>query len=291
MCEVGATRAARRHSRARAPAAAGVVIVAAALALGGCASRDATAERGAAAPAAAGPQDPVLLDTLERMARTSESRHRYGQAAEQYGRLVKAAPDTESYVLGLARNLRYSGQPQEAVRTLRRAIAEDRLAETLAVRLELARALLAAGAIQDARSQMVTLETEVPNDPRVQALLGILADRDGRHREAQAAYRAAMAGDPEDLRSANNLALSLALTGDLGEAITLQRKTAEHTDATVQMRQNLALLYALAGRMDLAEQVTRSLLPKAQADRVVADLGRLAGRPDAAAIEGAVARP
>lgn len=51
--------------------------------------------------------------------------------------------------------------------------------------------------------------------------------------------------------------------------------------ATLQMQQNLAILYALAGRLDMAEQVTRATLPPDQAQQVIADLHRLAGQPDA----------
>jgi Flp pilus assembly protein TadD len=164
------------------------------------------------------------------------------------------------------------------VRILRRAIAQDRLDETLDVRLEMARALLASGVNADAAAMVADLRQRAPADPRVQALAGILADREGRHVEAQAAYRAAMAADPDDLRSANNLALSLALTGDLREAIRVQTEVARRPEATLTMRQNLALLYALAGRMDMAEQVTRAILPKEQADRVLAELARMKGQ-------------
>jgi len=225
-------------------------------------------------------QDETLYLALEQMARDSEATHQYGKAVEQYGRLVQSSPDEPAFILGLARNTRYAGRPQESVRILRRAMVEGRLEETLDVRLEMARALLASGVSVDATAQVADLRNRAPNDARVQALVGILADREGRHGEAQAAYRAAMALDPYDLRSVNNLALSLALTGNLAEAIGIQTDVASNPKATLPMRQNLALLYALAGRMDMAEQVTRAILPKEQADRVVADLSRIQGQPN-----------
>lgn len=225
----------------------------------------------------------VLYRALAEMAKASEASHRYGKAVSQYQRLADSDPDQPDYVLGLARNTRYAGRPDEAVQILRRALATDRLDETLDVRLEMARALLASGASADAAARIASLRNSAPADPRVQALAGILADREGRHTDAQSAYRAAIAADPDDLRSANNLALSLALTGQLREAIGIQTNVARNPEATLTMRQNLALLYALAGRMDMAEQVTRAILPKAQADRVLADLSRLEGRPEAIA--------
>jgi Flp pilus assembly protein TadD len=168
---------------------------------------------------------------------------------------------------------------------------EDSIPESVDVRLEFVRILMATGAHEDAQSRLTELSTVVPNDPRVLSLKGMLADRDGRHREAQEAYRAALSTRPGDLRTANNLALSLALSGDLEEAIQLQNQVARDPSATVQMRQNLALLYAFAGRMDVAEQITRALLPKEAADQVVADLSRMVGRADAMPrpnVEGAV---
>jgi Flp pilus assembly protein TadD len=253
------------------------LLMAGAVLLNGCAG---TPDRGGAPGGLgdmAGDEDALQM-ALAQMAQASEQRHRYAKAVEQYGRLVEAEPDEPAYVLGLARNTRYAGRPDESVRILRRAIAQDRLDETLDVRLEMARALLASGVNADAAAMVADLRQRAPADPRVQALAGILADREGRHVEAQAAYRAAMAADPDDLRSANNLALSLALTGDLREAIRVQTEVARRPEATLTMRQNLALLYALAGRMDMAEQVTRAILPKEQADRVLAELARMKGQ-------------
>lgn len=226
-------------------------------------------------------RDAVLLQTLEDMGRGSEARHNYARAVEQYSRLAETEPSNPAYVLGLARNLRYAGQPREGLRVLRRALAEQHLTETTDVVLELARALLATGAHADARRQVDRLREQAPGDPRVLALVGILADRDGRHGDAQGAYRAALAARPDDVRSANNLALSLALSGDLAQAIALQAETVMRPGATLQMQQNLAILYALAGRLDMAEQVTRATLPPDQAQQVIADLHRLAGQPDA----------
>lgn len=265
------------HARWRATARAGRALLAAlALTLAGCAIP------GDDGPSAAD-QERVLYQALESMARRSEAQHDYAKAAEQYGRLASESPDNEAYILGLARNQRYAGAPAQAVRTLRRAVAQGRVSETVPVRLEQVRALLASGAVADARHDIGALGDDAPDAPGVMALTGIIADRDGHHDEAQAAYRKALDLDPDDLRSANNLALSLALSGALGEAIALQTRTAAHHEATRQMRQNLALLHALAGNMDEAARITRDLLPASQAERVIADLRRLSGRGGAAA--------
>jgi Flp pilus assembly protein TadD len=236
---------------------------------------------GSAPPGSSATPEAALVETLADMARGNEAKNRYSKAAEQYARLVETDPENEAYVLGLARNLRYIGRPQDALRALSRAVVEDNVSESVDVRLEVVRALMAVGAHEDARSRLAEISASAPDDPRVLSLQGMLADRDGRHREAQEAYRAALAAQPNDLRTANNLALSLALSGDLDDAIQLQTQTARNPSATMQMRQNLALLYAFAGRMDVAEQITRALLPKEAADLVMADLSRIVGRAEA----------
>lgn len=229
-------------------------------------------------PAAGESREQALLETLERMGRNNEARHAYAKAIEQYARLVDSDPRNEAYILGLARNLRYGGRPMDAVTVLRRTASAAGLSGRFAVRLELARALLAAGLTSDAQTAVDDLRRSAPNDGRVLGLIGLLADRAGRHDAAQAAYRAVLAQDPNDLRAANNLALSLALSGDLRQAIAMQERTVANTGATLQMRQNLALFYALDGQMDRAEAITRATLPEDAADSFIADLARLTGR-------------
>lgn len=241
-------------------------------ALTGCASPNG----GGASPSySEDSQQAVLTDTLAQMSRGSEARHDYAKAAQQYARLLEAEPGNETFLLGLARNLRYAGQPRDAVTVLRRATAQGLVSESTALRLELTRAMLAAGLLRDAATYLNALRASAPGDARILGLAGILADRQGRHAEAQAMYRQALATDPDNLRVANNLALSLAISGRLDQAIGLQERTVQSSLATVQMRQNLAMFYALAGRMDEAEALTRATLPQDYAEQVIGDLRTL----------------
>ena len=241
-------------------------------ALAGCASPNGG---GASRSYSDSSQQAVLTDTLARMSRGSEARHDYAKAAQQYARLLETEPGNESYLLGLARNLRYAGQPHDAVTVLRRATVQGLASETTALRLELTRAMLAAGLLRDAASSLNSLRASAPGDSRILGLAGILSDREGRHAEAQTLYRQALASDPDNLRVANNLALSLAISGRLDQAIGLQEQTVQSSQATVQMRQNLAMFYALAGRMDEAEALTRATLPQDYAEQVIGDLRNL----------------
>lgn len=255
------------RSRPRAPRHVATTLALCA-ALWGCATPDGAGGR-SVAPS---DQQAVLTDTLARMSRGSEARHDYATAAQQYARLLDTEPGNESYLLGLARNLRYAGQPRDAVTVLRRATANGPAEETPAVRLELARAMLAAGLLRDAAATLDGLSAGAPGDPRILGLSGILADREGRHGEAQTLYRQALAVDPDNARVANNLALSLAISGRLAEAIRVQEQTVQSGRATIQMRQNLAMFYALAGRINEAEALTRATLPQDYAEQVIQDL-------------------
>lgn len=95
---------------------------------------------------------------------------------------------------------------------------------------------------------------------------GVAADQVRRHKEAQAAYRQGMAKYPDDRALRNNLALSLAMTGDFAEAETLLRPLAEEAGATARTRENLALVLGLEGKLAEARQVAQNDLDGAALD-------------------------
>jgi Flp pilus assembly protein TadD len=87
--------------------------------------------------------------------------------------------------------------------------------------------------------------------------------------QAQESYRAVLASAPRDVAARNDLALSLALTGQFAEAEDIMTSMARSSTATPQIRQNLALIYGLAGdathagamsRMDLDTPTTEGNL-------------------------------
>ena len=87
--------------------------------------------------------------------------------------------------------------------------------------------------------------------------LGVVYDMIGEPGLAQASYRAGLSLAPNDLGLANNLGLSLALSGQYDEAITVLERAAEHPRAGAKHRLNLALAFGLAGRTDDAARVAR----------------------------------
>ncbi len=77
---------------------------------------------------------------------------------------------------------------------------------------------------------------------------GIALDRLSRHAEAQATYRKGLQRDPTDFALLSNLGLSLGLSGQTDEGITILRELVRDGSATANTRGNLALVYGLAGR-------------------------------------------
>ena len=87
---------------------------------------------------------------------------------------------------------------------------------------------------------------------------GMLAlDSLGRHAEAQALYRRVLSVTPRHVAARNDLALSLALTGQYDEAIALIGPLVRSSTATPRERENLAIIYGLMGDGDRATMLSR----------------------------------
>jgi Flp pilus assembly protein TadD len=97
-----------------------------------------------------------------------------------------------------------------------------------------------------------------PRDERMLVDRGVALDSLARHADAQASYRAVLATAPRHVSARNNLALSLALTGQYDEAIALLTPLMRSSAATPRIRENLALVYGLMGDTDRATMLSRS---------------------------------
>lgn len=114
-------------------------------------------------------------------------------------------------------------------------------------RLVKARMLLRTDPAQAAQLLSATVASS-PHDPVALGDLGIALDLLGKHADAQAAYRQALAVKP-DLRAARvNLALSLALDGHADGALeTIAVIGPAATSSPVELA-DVAAVHALAGR-------------------------------------------
>lgn len=86
-----------------------------------------------------------------------------------------------------------------------------------------------------------------PEDPALLSNLAVTLDLQERHTEAQALYRRSLAVAPDVAATKTNLGLSLALSGDTAAAQALLRPLAAAPDASQQAHDNLAVAQILSG--------------------------------------------
>lgn len=216
------------------------------------------------------------------------------QGADQQG----GSSLSTSKELRLARAARSAGDLVSAVNLYRSVLASRPKDDALAV--ELGDTLLELGAIDDAigvyskigdtsparvgadlglgRAQIAlhqpaaalayfdSARSLAPNDPKVLLGRGVTLDLLDRHEEAQASYREVLNTHPRHVAARNDLALSLALTGDYAQAVSILSPIALSPIAPVKVRQNLALIYGLEGNSQRAAQISRLDLSEADTE-------------------------
>jgi Flp pilus assembly protein TadD len=201
---------------------------------------------------------------LRQAAMMSERNASYGEAAQHYAALHSKHPEDKAITLALARNLRFAGNPQQAIAVLNSgATAQAPDAMTL---LELGKDYLAADQLNLAKPTLERAKAAAPLNWEVLSSLGVVYDYEGQYGEAQQQYDAALFLDPENPTVLNNKALSLAQQGRLDEAVKTMKVATDQPSASAQARQNLALLMALKGDSEAAERLARKDLPPAVAE-------------------------
>lgn len=198
--------------------------------------------------------DPVIESQLEG-AVASERRGDYAAAVVQYQKLSLRLPDDIETHLGLARNLRYSGSPAEAMRVLNKMPAPMQVGP--AYLLERAKAELATGKSANAIETLLAAVAKAPDDWENYSTLGIAYDMNDEFARARNAYDRAKQLSANNPAVLNNLAISMALSGDLEGAIRTLEDAPMVARHSAQMRQNLALFYGIKGDVAKAESLAR----------------------------------
>ena len=134
----------------------------------------------------------------------------------------------------------------------------------------LARAFLMSGRPELAGQPLAVAYQDNPDDPKLLQLIGVADDFVGRHDEAQTRYRRGLELAPQDPALSLNLALSLALSGDYPDAVTILRPIATAPTSSLRERQTLALIYGLQGNRQAAEKMARIDLDAASVQRNLA---------------------
>jgi len=209
--------------------------------------------------------DPALIEpTLRQAAMLAERNASYGEAAQHYAGLHAKHPEDKTITLALARNLRFSGNPQKAIAVINSSAAAQ--SPDALMLLELGKDYLDADQLNLAKPTLERAKAAAPLNWEILSSLGVVYDYDGNYQQAQQQYDAALFLDPENPTILNNKALSLAQQGQLDEAVKTMKLATDQPSASAQARQNLALLMALKGDADAAERLARKDLPPAVAE-------------------------
>ncbi|MEZ5832692.1 MAG: tetratricopeptide repeat protein [Dongiaceae bacterium] len=188
----------------------------------------------------------------------------YSEAAQHYAALHSKHPQDKAITLALARNLRYAGNPQQAIAVINSSTT-DQAPDALSL-LELGKDYLAADQLNLAKPTLERAKAAAPLNWEILSALGVVYDYQGEYRQAQQQYDAALFIDPENPTILNNKALSLAQEGRLDDAVNTMKVATDQPSASAQARQNLALLMALKGDAAAAERLARKDLPPAVAE-------------------------
>src|SRR6267378_880017 len=206
--------------------------------------------------------------------RAAEPRREAGFYRDRF----QANPKDADAALQYGKALRVAGQRSQAVAMLEQAtIAQPNNKALLG---GYGRALADNGNFQQAFDVLSRAHT--PDDPdwRILSAQGTALDQLGRHDEARQYYATALKIAPEEPSVLSNLGLSYVLSKDLPKAEEALRRAYSRADADSRVRQNLALVIGLQGRLAEAESIVKAGRPAEEAAANVAYLRRLLARKD-----------
>ncbi len=217
--------------------------------------------------------DEPIRDFLRTAAATSQNSSNYAAAVNYYRSLHGRDSNDIDAILGLARNLRYIGSVNEATKLLKDAL--DQYPDRIDLRAELGKAQIAMGNAKDAVRHLQSAREKDSGNWDVFGTLGVGFDLLKSYGKAQEAYSKALTLSPGNLSVLNNMAISLALSGKLDAAISTLEDAPISIRRMPQVRQNLALFYALKGDLKKAGVLAKMDLSEVDARNNLAVFNRL----------------
>lgn len=235
----------------------------AALMLGGCATHVPLPATVADTPvlpmSEPAPVDAERLAALRRQAGVAEIGKAWQSALEAHAQIIALVPSDLDALIGLAENYRRLQRPLESELTWHAAQAIN--AKDERVVHGYTAFLISAGRAQEAlkiiapRVMAAGLAGTAELGERTYALAGAAYDRLGDHAAAERIYRRGLRAHADSLSLRNNLAFCLILQGRPHYAAVLLMDMEKAGLGGARQRQNLALAWALAGRVDRATEV------------------------------------
>ncbi|MFO0389216.1 MAG: tetratricopeptide repeat protein [Alphaproteobacteria bacterium] len=204
-----------------------------------------------------GPKVPTVKDTILENAKSAEAAGEWVTANQLYQQVMVKNPENTDIMIALAETYRRIGEFDKAISLYDAAI--DKNSSLIAAKEGKALALLSKG---DFDTPAPLFEDVLKTDAtRWKTLngLGILFTTRGMHPEAQQYFREALKYNPGNTSILNNLGLSQALTReyDVASDTLLQAGALAAAGGNDRKRidLNLALVYAVAGRIEDARMV------------------------------------
>lgn len=179
------------------------------------------------------------------IARKMHSEKNYNTAHGFYSQALEKDPDNKEARIGIARMLKETNRPHEALKELRTALKTD--PNNADLQVEVCRLQIELNQAGEAKKTASSLCEKDPKNPSYLNLLAVSHDLSGEHQQARDVYQKAIALNPDDLHLRSNLGLSYALAGETAKSLTLLEEVAGNPHATAKDRQNLAIAYSLAG--------------------------------------------
>jgi Flp pilus assembly protein TadD len=210
---------------------------------------------------------PADADAALRLARATRQAGDLTSAIQLYRTLVATKSAAAEVVVEFGDVLLEAGSPDDAITTYSQVDAKS--SARLGALLGLTRSYLDLGEPAKALDYADDALRLAPQDARVLVDRGVALDSLKRHAEAQQCYREVLKVAPRHVSARNNLALSLALSGNYDEALALIAPLVRSPAATPRERENMVVIYGLMGdtsraatlsRMDLDEGTTQANL-------------------------------
>jgi Flp pilus assembly protein TadD len=193
--------------------------------------------------------------------------------ADDWGRRYDADSKNKTVALTYARALTRLERHAQAVAVLQGLAI--RYPDQMDVLAAYGKALADSGRLQEAAEVLARAHTPERPDWSVLSAQGSIADQLGNHEEARGYYEAALKIRPNEATVLSNLGLSYALSKQLPQAEQTLLIAAAQPGADMRVRQNLALVLALQGKFDQAENWSRHDLPPIDAAANVASIRQM----------------
>lgn len=215
-------------------------------------------------------------DTMLRIGDAARDAGDIAAAIPIYRRAHALAPLEVPPLLRLARTLGTVGAHREAGNAWKRALMIE--PRSFEARLGYGETLAALDQPSLALEQF-RLARELDSNASLFNGIGVANDLMGDAAAAQAAYREGL-GIERNLKLLNNLGLSLALSGETGEAIAILEEANAFPGAGLRHRTNLALAYALGGTPERAAAIMATDTDRLSTERAQSFYTMVASLPD-----------